>query len=170
MGEMMATEPAKLTKTNTPIKLKRLVQCAILDLIWASIATVVAIVLNLPARFGGSTRSLPVVQDFLYGMGTALGPPLVWMVASALLIWLAWNQRNRWSILGVIGITLFGAIEVIGALGEPITYELLNPVTSNLLLAVIQAGNIIIPLAMMIFGIREWGRRRSETSQKQNAP
>ena len=43
MGEMMATEPAKLTKTETPIKLKRLVQCAILDLTWASIATVVAI-------------------------------------------------------------------------------------------------------------------------------
>ena len=99
-----------------------------------------AIVLNLPAQFGGSASGLRVGQDFLYGMGTALGPPLVWMVASAFLIWLAWNQKNRRSIWGVIAPTFFGAAEVIGALGEPITYKLLNPATSNLLLAVIQAG------------------------------
>jgi hypothetical protein len=91
------------TKANTPIKLKRLVQSSILYLIWASIATVVAIGLNLPARFGGSTSGLPVVQDFLYGMGTAMSPPLVWIVAQALLTWLAWNQRNRRNTWGVIG-------------------------------------------------------------------
>jgi hypothetical protein len=78
-------------------------------------------------------------------MGTALSAPLVWMVAQALLTWLAWNQRNRRSTWGVIGLALFGAATFIGALGEPITYELLNPVTFNPLLAVIQAGMIIIP-------------------------
>jgi hypothetical protein len=155
-------------KANISIKLKWLVQFSILDLIWASIATVVAIVLNLPAQFGGSTTALPVVRDFIYGMGTALGPPLVWMVALALLTWLAWNQKSRRSTWGVIGLTLFGATEFIGALGEPITYELLNPVTFNLLLAVIQAGNIIIPLVMMVFAIQEWRRRRSENKQKRS--
>jgi hypothetical protein len=74
---------------------------------------------------------LPVVQDFIYGRGTALSPPLVCMVAQALLTWLAWNQMNRRSTWGVIGLTLFGAATFIGALGEPITYELLNPVTFN---------------------------------------
>jgi hypothetical protein len=49
------------TKANTPIKLKRLVLSSVLYLIWASIGAVVAIVLNLPARFGGSTSGLPVV-------------------------------------------------------------------------------------------------------------
>jgi hypothetical protein len=156
------------TKANTPIKLKRLVLSSILYLIWASIATVVAIVSNRPAQFGGSTSGLPVVQDFIYGMGTALGPPLVWMVAQALLTSLAWNQRNRRSTWGVIGLTLFGAATFIGALGEPITYELLNPVTFNPLLAVIQAGLIIIPFVMMVFAIQEWRRRRSETKQKEN--
>jgi hypothetical protein len=73
------------TKVDTDIKLKRLVQASILSLIWASIATVMAIVLNLPAQFGGSTSGLPVVQDFIYGMGTALSAPLVWMAAQALL-------------------------------------------------------------------------------------
>jgi hypothetical protein len=80
------------TKANTPIKLKRLVLSSILYLICASIGAVVAIVLNLPAQFGGSSSGLPVVQDFIYGMGTALGPSLWWMVPHALLTWLAWNQ------------------------------------------------------------------------------
>jgi uncharacterized membrane protein len=157
------------TKANTPIKLKRLVLSSILYLICASIGAVVAIVLNLPAQFGGSSSGLPVVQDFIYGMGTALGPNLLWwMIPQVLLTWLAWNQMNRRSTWGVIGLTLFGFAEFIGALGEPITYELLDPVTFNPLLAVIQAGMIIIPLVMMVFAIQEWRRRRSETKQKEN--
>jgi hypothetical protein len=157
------------TKANTPAKLKRLVQSSILYLIWASLGAVVAIVLDRPAQFGGSTSGLPVIQDFVYGTGTALSPPLLWwMVPQALLTWLAWSQRNRRSTWGVIGLALFGAATFIGALGEPITYELLNPVTFNPLLAIIQAGMIIIPLAMMVFAIQEWRRRRSETKQKES--
>jgi hypothetical protein len=157
------------TKANTPIKLKRLVQSSILYLIWASIGGVAAILLDRPAQPGGSTSGLPVVQDFLYGMGTAMSPPLLWwLVPQALLTWLAWNQRNRRSTWGVIGLALFGAATFGGALGEPITYELLNPVTFNPFLAVIQAGMIIIPLVMTVFAIQEWRRRRSETKQKEN--
>ena len=156
------------TKANADVKLKRLVQSSILYLIWASIAAVVAIGLNRPAEFGGSTIGLPVVQDFIFGMGTALSPPLSWMVAQVLLTWLAWNQTKRKSTWGVIGLALFGVAEFVGALGEPITYELLNPGTFNPLLAVIQAGMIIIDSLMMVFAIREWRRRRSETKQKEN--
>jgi uncharacterized membrane protein YeaQ/YmgE (transglycosylase-associated protein family) len=157
------------TKANAPIKLKRLVQSSILYLIWASIGAVVAIVLNRPAQFGGSTSGLPVVQDFIYGTGTALSPPLLWwMVPQALLTWLAWNQMNRRSTWGVIGLTIFGAFVFTGALGEPITYELLNPITFNPLVAVIQAGMVIIPFVMMMFGIQEWRRMRSETKQNEN--
>ena len=156
------------TKANADIKLSGLFQASILSLIWGSIATAVAIVLNLPAQFGGSTSGLPVVQDFIYGMGTALSAPLVWMAAQALLTWLAWNQRNRRSTWGVIGLALFGATTFIGTLGEPITYELLNPVTFNPLLAVIRTGMIIIDSLMMVFAIQEWRRRRSETKQKEN--
>jgi len=131
----------------------------------------VAIVLNRPAQFGGSTSGLPVVQDFIYGSGTAMSPTLLWwMVPQAFLTWLAWKQTNRRSTWGVIGLTLFGATEVIGAVGEPITYELLNPSTFNLLLAVIQAGMITIPFVMMVFGIQEWRRRRSEAKQKESLP
>jgi predicted permease len=100
-------------------------------------------------------------------MGTALSPPLWWMGLQALLTWLAWNQMNRRSTWGVIGLVIFGASGFIGALGEPITYELLNPVTFSPLLAVIQTGMIIIPLVMTMFAIHEWRRRRSEAKQKE---
>lgn len=143
-------------------------QFSILSLIWNPIATVVAIVLNLPAEFGGSTSGLSVAQDFLYGMGTALSAPLVWIILQALLTWLAWNQMNRWSTWGVIGLTLIGATTFIGVLGEPITYGLLNPSTLSPFLAVIPTGQIIIDFVMIVFGIQEWRRRRSETKQKGN--
>ena len=86
------------TKANTPIKLKRLVLSSILYLIWASYA-VVAIVLNLPAQFGGSTSGLPVVQDFIYGMGTSLGPPLLWWMVPQVLVMYGGNQMN-WEHMG----------------------------------------------------------------------
>ncbi len=156
------------TEANAQIKLKRLVQSSILYLIWASIGAVVAIVSNRPAQFGGSTSGMPVVQDFIYGSGTAMSPPLWWLVPQGLLTWLAWNQRNRRGTWGVIGLGVAGAATFIGALGEPITYELLNPVTFNPLLAIIQAGMIIIPSVMTVFAIQEWRRRRSETKQKEN--
>jgi hypothetical protein len=157
-------------RANIPIKLKRLVQFSILYVMWASLATGVAITLNLPAQFAGSTTGLPVVRDFIYGMGTALSPSLWWLVPHALLTWLAWNQVNRRSTWGVIGLTIFGAAEFVGALGEPITYELLNAVTFNPLLVVVQAGMIIIPLVMMVFAIQEWRRRRSEPNRKKTPP
>jgi hypothetical protein len=94
-------------------------------------------------------------------MGTALSAPLVWMVAQALLTWLAWNQNNRRSTWGVIGLALFGATTFIGVPGEPITYELLNTVTFNPLLAVIPAGMIIIDFVMIVFAIQEWRIRRA---------
>ena len=159
------------TKADTPIILRRLVQCSIVYLGCASIGGAAAIVWNRPAQFGGSTSGLPVVQDFIYGSGTAMSPPLLWsMVPQAFLTWLAWKQTNRRSTWGVIGLTVFGGGYFIGALGEPITYELLNPSTFNLLQAVIQAGMIAIPFAMMVFGIQEWRRRRFETRQKESLP
>ena len=89
------------TKGNTPSKLRRLVLSSILYLIWASIGAVVAIVLNLPAQFGGSTSGLPVVQDFI-GTGTGIGPSasLWWMVPQALLTSLAWNQMEPQEHMG----------------------------------------------------------------------
>jgi len=152
--------PTAIQQSASPSTLKRLITSSILYMVVASIGTIIAIVENRSAEFGGSSTGLPVVQDFLYGMGTAMSPPLYWLMAQVALTILA-PRRDRWGGVGVAGLAIFG-LSGIGALGEPINLEILNPVTFNLLNAVIQSGMIIIPFAMMVFGILEWSRRRRE--------
>jgi hypothetical protein len=144
-----------------PSTLKRLIISSILYMVIASLGAIVAITENRPAAAGGFRTGLPVVQDFLYGNGTAMSPPLYMLVAQAIFTVLAlW--RNRWGVLGVSGLTIAGLLFCIGALVEPILLEIFNPVTFDLFKALIEAGLIILPFLMMIFGIREWSRRRRE--------
>jgi len=143
----------------TPSTLKRLIVCSVLYVVWASIAAAVAIAENRAGEFAGFSTGLPALQNFLYGMGTGMSPPLLHLIVQVVFTILA-PRRDRWGGVGVVGLAFFGLLTVIGAIFEPINLELLNPVTFNLLRAVIQSGMIIIPFAMMVFGILEWSRRR----------
>ena len=145
-------------KAKTSTTLRKLVIASILYVVLALIATGIAIAENRKAEFGPTT-SLPVMQDFLYGSGTAMSPPLYWLIAQVVLTILA-PRRDRWGTIGVVGLALFGLLFIIGTLGEPINLEIFNPLTFDLLKAVIQATTIIVLLAMMIFGILEWRERR----------
>ena len=132
----------------------------------ASIGTIIANMENRPSEIARFSTSLPAAQDFLYGNGTALSPPLYLLIALAILTVLA-PRRDRWGGVGVVGLAIFGLFTVIGALGEPMLLEILNQVTFDLSKAVIEAGLIILPLAMMVFGILEWSRRRPRVSRMQ---
>ena len=145
----------------TPSTLKGLIACSVLYVVWASIAAVVAITENRAGEFAGFSTGLPALQNFLYGMGTGMSPPLLHLIVQVAFTVLT-PRRDRWGGVGVVGLAIFGLLTVIGAIFEPINLELLNPVTFNLFRAVIQSGMIIIPFAMMIFGILEWSRRRRE--------
>ena len=147
--------------TITPSTLKRLIACSVLYVVWASLAAVVAIAENRAGEFAGFSTGLPALQNFLYGMGTGMSPGLLHLIAQVALTILA-PRGDRWGGVGVVGLAIFGFLTVNGALWEPINLELLNPVTFNLPRAVIQSGMIIIPFAMMVFGILEWSRRRRE--------
>ena len=151
--------PTAIQQSASPSTLKRLITSSILYMVVASIGTIIAIVENRSAEFGGSSTGLPVVQDFLYGMGTGMSPPLLHLIVQVAFTMLA-PRRDRWGGVGVVGLAIFGLFTVIGAVFEPIILELLNPVTFNLPRAVIQLGMIMIPFAMMVFGILEWSRRR----------
>jgi hypothetical protein len=70
------------------------------------------------AAFGGSSSGLPVVQDFLYGKGTAMAQPLYWLIAQIVLTVLA-PRRGLWGAVGIMGLAIFGLLSGIGALGEP---------------------------------------------------
>jgi hypothetical protein len=150
-----------MMSTITLSTLKRLIACSVLYVVWASIAAVVAIAENRPGEFVGFSTGLPPLQNFLYGMGTGMSPPLLHLIIQVAFIILA-PRRDRWGGVGVVGLAIFGLFTVIGAIFEPINLELLDPVTFNLLNAVIQSGMIVIPFTMMVFGILEWSRRRRE--------
>ena len=91
-----------------------------------------------------------------------MSPPLYMLVAQAIFTVLA-PRRDRWGTFGVGGLAIAGLLFAIGALVEPILFEIFSPATFDFFKATIEAGLIIVPLMMMVFGIREWTRRRRDT-------
>lgn len=147
--------------TNTNTTLRRLIACSIVYLVWSLIATGIAIAAGRPAGFAGLSTRLPALQDFFYGMGTAMSPPFYYLVVQLVFTVIA-PRCDRWGGVGVAGLTLFGLFSVIGALGEPILFEIFAPATFDLLKALIYAGMIVLPFATLVFGIREWLARRRD--------
>ena len=144
----------------TPKTLKGLITSSIVYIGLALIAAAVAIIENRTAQAVLSSR-LPVVQGFLYGNGTAMSPPLYWLVAQGILTALA-PRRDRWGTVGVVGLTIVGLLfGIFGAL-EPIVLEIFNPKTFDLPKAILVAGAIIVAFLMVVFGILELVRRRRD--------
>jgi len=145
-------------KDATTAFTKRLVASSVLYIVFALVGAVVAIAENRPAEAGLSS-SLPVWQAFLYGPGTAMSPPLYWLVAQAILTVLA-PRCDRWGTVGLVGLSVVGLLfSVFGAL-EPIVLEIFNPRTLDLPKAIIVTGGVITAFLMMVFGILELMRRR----------
>ena len=146
---------------TTPKPLGRLIISSILYMVLATIAAVIAVAENLPAEFGGSSTGSSVLQDFLYGYGTAMSPPLYTLIVQAVLTMLA-PRRGRWGTIGVVGLALSGLFTAFGALSEPINLRIFNPATFDRLKALIQAGMFLVPAVMTVLAILEWSRRRQE--------
>ena len=144
--------------------LKRLSTSVIFYIIFALVGAGVAIRENRPSDPGGWSTGLPALQDFLYGNGTAMSPPLYMIIVVAVFTLLA-HRRDRWGKVGVGGLTICGLLFSIGALVEPILFEIFNPKQFDLFKAVIEAGLIILPLVIMVFGFREWSTRRRNPEQ-----
>lgn len=139
--------------------LSRLIVASSLYLINAGAGATIAIRNNLPGEFAGKRSGKSARDDFVSGSGTALSPPLIMFVVQALCIVLA-RRPGRSGTLGVAGLTINGALFAIGMLGEPITYKVFNPRTFDLPKAMVVAGNIALPLRMLVFGLMELAARR----------
>ena len=63
-------------------------------------------------------------------------------------------------MVGVIGLTLLGAVTALGQLGEPILVRAFSPATFDGALVSLVAVNIASSLLMVVFGILEWRSRR----------
>ena len=135
-------------------------RAAILYIAWSLMAATVAIARDLPAEFAGFTSQLSVTEEFVYGMGTALSPPLYWLAVLAILVALL-GRADVWGKVAAGGLALSGLVTAIGAAGEPITLRALAPATFDPMLVAIQAGMILIPVAMAVLGWRELRRRGS---------
>jgi hypothetical protein len=150
------------TELREAIARKRLGIASSAYLAWASLAAAVAIVQDRPAEFGGTSSGLSVWKDFAFGMGTALSPPLWWMIVQAIFTALVARKASgpKSVTVGIGVLTLSGLAEFIGAAGEPITLQAFKPATFNPLLAVVQAGMIALPAVLAIAGVRAWRSRR----------
>jgi len=135
------------------VAIRRLTCTSVTYIVWATVAGMIAVAQNRPAGFAGQSTGLSAMNDFLFGIGTALSPPIWWIAAQALLTRWA-PRRDRFGRIGIYGLIVFGVLECVGALGEPITYTIFAPGTRDLFLAVIQLGMIGLPAMMAAAGVR----------------
>jgi hypothetical protein len=128
-----------------------LIVISILSLVNAAIGTIIAVKQNLPSVTPVLTTGKPALEDFLFGNGTALSPPLYLCIITLLLILLAFQPK--WpGMVGVVGLTILGFIFLLGELAEKNTYRVLNPMTFNVPVALDVLTEIILALLMITFG------------------
>lgn len=142
-----------------------LIITSILYMLIAGIGTMIAIRENLPSQtfLPAFITGKPALEDFLTGNGTALSPPFYLYLIAILLLIMA-CLPNRFAVVGIVGLTILGAIFLFGILIERLTYRVLNPATFDFSLAPVELLAIVLPLLMIIFGGMEIARRRSSRS------
>ena len=149
-------------KLNTRISL---IITSILYLLIAAIGTLFAIRENLPSEtfIPAFITGKPALEDFLTGNGTGLSPPLYLYLVAILLLIVA-CLSNRFAVVGIVGLTILGAIFLFGIFIERLTYHVLNPATFDFSLAPVELLAIVLPLLMIIFGGIEIVHRRASRS------
>ena len=149
-------------KLNTRISL---IIASILYLLIAVIGTLIAVRENLPSQtfIPAFITGKPALEDFLTGNGTALSPPLYLCLAEVLLVVVV-CLPNWLAMVGIVGLTILGAIFLFGIFIERLTYRVLNPATFDFNLALVELLAIILPLSMIVFGGMEIAYRRSSLS------
>jgi hypothetical protein len=138
--------------------LRRMLLASALYLVNSGIGTAMAIRYHLPADLAGVITGRNPRSDFLVWPGTALGPPGPLVLLHLLFMALA-PLPGRAGKVGTTGLTLNGAGFTLGMLGERITWRVLHPRTFDPPIAAVVAGNIALPIAIVLFGIRALQRR-----------
>ena len=83
------------------------------------VATVAAIVLNLPAQFGGVGTD--AASEFA-ARGTAISPPLGPLIVLAASLALL-RRNDRWATVGCVIVLVLGVLFGIGSIGEAVAAE-----------------------------------------------
>jgi hypothetical protein len=112
--------------------------------------TIVAVDEGLPGRPFGLATGFAPTTDFLVGLGTALSPPLILLVALAVVVLVA-ARGVRW---GAVLSALAGAGFLLGMLAEPVTYRVLSPGGFEATPAAIVALNLVLPMILGLSALR----------------
>jgi len=155
-----------MTDSGTPSTLRRLTTSSVVYIVLSFVAAAIAISRNIAAQpLGeGSGTGRPVLQEFLIGNGTGMSPGLYWLALQAALTFLA-QRRDRWGIVGVVGLGLVVLLAGIFATTEPTFRRVLSPGTFDPILAVVELAMVIVPLLTVIFAVLELLRRRRVAPQ-----
>lgn len=108
----------------------------------------------------GIDTGLTTHQDFVYGLGTSIAPPLWFLVLFCVATWVFATKGGRARLVGLWLLTLIGLTIIIGTLGEPLTYEALS--LSGLWSAefFVVAFNFALALGMLVLGARTLAAER----------
>ncbi len=136
--------------------LRLLVSSSLLYLISGIAGTMLSIRDHLPAQFGGIISGDNVFLDFLTWMGTALSPPLALLLAQVVLTVFVFRPGRV--KVGIVGLTILGAMYTLGQLGEPILGQALSRATFGWV-PVILVANILFSVLMLVFGAMAWRSR-----------
>ena len=156
----------KIIRTRSKLNPRSsLVITSILYLLIAGIGTLIAVRENLPSQtfIPAFITGKPALEDFITGNGTAFSPPLYLYLIAILLLILA-CLPNRFAVVGIVGLTILGAIFLFGIFIERLTYRVLNPATFDFSLAPVELLAIVLPLLMIVFGGMEIAHRKSNSS------
>lgn len=139
---------------------QRLVAAGLLYLAVAAVGAFVAVTQKLPYHFGGDGDPNNVWGDFVHGSGTAMSPPLG--VLALFVVAMAVATRRNW--LGRVGIALmvlFGLAFLVGGLGEPLTFDSMNPSNPDPWKAMVQWLGILMSGFVIVFGVLSMFERRN---------
>lgn len=141
---------------------QRLAMAAGLYVVFASLGTFIAVTQRLPYHFGGDGDPNNVWRDFVQGSGTAMSPPLgalaLFAVATLLAMVRHWVGR-----IGAVVTVLLGLVFLIGALGEPLTFDSLNPSNPDPWKAMVQWLEILMAGFVVVYGVKAiFGREGRE--------
>lgn len=128
-------------------------------LIVSSAGAGVAIGRGLPAEWMGLLKSdNEIWVDFLVGGGTALSPPVgsLALIAIAALLSFRADRTGRFAALTLAGLAAFN---VIGMLGEPITWRSITPDTFDPMAASISVLMTVVPALLAVVAFAEYRAR-----------
>jgi hypothetical protein len=152
---------------NVDARRSALTGVAVLYLVTAGIGTWLAVDESLVGQPFGWDLGLATLPSFVFGLGTALSAPLLFLVAlvaAVVMLHVAGGDTRRAS---AGGIALLGSGFLIGMLAEPITWELLRfgPVLGPI--AAIVVANIVLPVILVILAVMDLIQRQNNAVERQ---